>query len=584
LRRIEAGHDGKEEWMQPLTPRTPEVVDVKRLGHLPLVGAMLRELAVKDLLDALMPPHQRNEVTVGECVEALVLTILTGEHALSRVAETLAGYDLEVIFQRPVDAAHFHDNRLGRALDTLWATGLDRLYGVVISHAIHQYALELVRLHTDATSLKVYGAYERDDEEGPRVTLGYSRDHRPDLKQLLFGLTVTAEGIPLWGHVTDGNRSDSTEHRFHLTQLRQYLPDLGEPLLVADSKFFAGETLALAAGHRFRFVTLVPQTVGLRQEVVDVPELRELPLLWERPGRRQGETEHYRGASLVRPYRWKTAAGEVQELPVRLLVVESTQLAKAKAPRLAAAQPTEQDTLAALYQQWQRRWFACEADAHQAATLCLRELAVRYHVLTYTVASEWVPDRHATRGRPPKHAPRPQRQVWRVTWRVREASQVLTAQARRASRFVLATNVLDVQQLSDAELLRAYKGQPAAELSFKWAKNPAALAPIFLETPTRIAALGCVYLIALLVYTLVERQVRKALVERGETLPDRPAPSQRPTARTVFQLMRTIAVVTLLWAGQRRRQVTTLNAHQLHVLGLLGYGEAIYTMPHRNSG
>jgi transposase len=149
---------------------------------------------------------------------------------------------------------------------------------------------------------------------------------------------------------------------------------------------------------------------------------------------------------------------------------------------------------------------------------------------------------------------------------------------------VLATKVLDAHQLSDAELLQAYKGQPAAELSFKWAKNPAAIAPIFLETPTRIAALGGVYLLALLVYTLVERQVRKSLAERGETLPDRPAPSQRPTARTVFQLMRNIAVVSLWWAGQAHRQVTALNAHQLHVIHLLGCERSLYTLPPRNSG
>jgi transposase len=132
----------------------------------------------------------------------------------------------------------------------------------------------LARLHTDTTSLKVYGAYDRDEKvAGPLVTFGYSRDHRPDLKQLLFGLAVTAEGVPVWGHVTDGSRSDSSEHRFHLRQLRQYLPNLGEPLLVADSKFFAGETMALAAVHRFRFVTLAPQMVGLRHELVDAPEL-----------------------------------------------------------------------------------------------------------------------------------------------------------------------------------------------------------------------------------------------------------------------------------------------------------------------
>jgi hypothetical protein len=82
---------------------------------------------------------------------------------------------------------------------------------------------------------------------------------------------------------------------------------------------------------------------------------------------------------------------------------------------------------------------------------------------------------------------------------VRAASQVLTAQARRERRCVLATNVLAVPQLSDAELVRAYKGPPAAELRLKGAKNPAALAPLFVETPRRMAALGGVYLIALLV-------------------------------------------------------------------------------------
>jgi Domain of unknown function (DUF4277) len=151
----------------PATP-TPEVVDVKRLDHLPLVGAMLRELAITDTLDALIPPHERNAVTVGECIEALVLTILTGEHALSRVAETLAGYDVEVMFQRPMEAVHCHDNRLGRVLDALWTRGLDRVYGAVISQAIQRYALELTPLPTDTTSLQVYGAYERDAaEEGP---------------------------------------------------------------------------------------------------------------------------------------------------------------------------------------------------------------------------------------------------------------------------------------------------------------------------------------------------------------------------------------------------------------------------------
>jgi hypothetical protein len=262
----------------------------------------------------------------------------------------------------------------------------------------------------------------------------------------------------VWGHITAGNQNDSTAHRFQSTQLRQHRPDLGEPLLGADRQFLAGETMALAAAHRCCFVTLVPQPVGLRQAVVEAPELKVLPLLWARPGRRHGEAEHDRGASVVRPDRWKTAAGEAQALPRRFRVVESTPLAKAKAPRRAAAQQTEGSTLAELPRQWQRRPFACEADAHQAASLCLWE-------------------RH-----------------------------------------------LHSQHRTSAARLRADKGQPAVEPRCKWAKNPAAIAAICLETPTRIAVRGCLYLIALLVYPLVARHVRTRLADLGETCPTAPRP------------------------------------------------------------
>jgi hypothetical protein len=87
-------------------------------------------------LDALLPAHDRHVVSVGEGVEALVLTMLTGQHALSRVADTWAGDDLAVMVHRPLDTAHFPDNRLGRALDARWTAGVDRVYGAVISPAI----------------------------------------------------------------------------------------------------------------------------------------------------------------------------------------------------------------------------------------------------------------------------------------------------------------------------------------------------------------------------------------------------------------------------------------------------------------
>ena len=174
--------------------------------------------------------------------------------------------------------------------------------------------------------------------------------------------------------------------------------------------------------------------------------------------------------------------------------------------------------------------------------------------------------------------------MWRVRWQGQEATEAIPTQAQRERRVVLATNVLDAQPRTDADLGRADTGPPAVELSLTWAKNPAAIAPILLETPTRSAALGWVYWLALLVDTLVARHVRHTVAARGEPLPERPAPSRRPTARTVCHRRRNLAVVTLVWAGQRHRQVTTLSHLQRHVIGLLGYDASSYALPHRNSG
>jgi hypothetical protein len=310
------------------------------------------------------------------------------------------------------------------------------------------------------------------------MTHGSRGDHRPALKPRRLGLTVTAEGGPVWGPLPEGHPSDRTEPRFPSTQRRQHLPDLGAPRLVADRQGFAGETMAVA--HRCRLVPLVPPTVSLRQELVDSPARQALPLVWEQPGRPHGEREQYRGASVVWPSRWQPATGAVEAWPWRWLVVEATPLAKAKASRLTAAQQAEQARLATLHQPWPRRPWACEAAAQQAAAVGRRARRLHHHHLPSTVSPEWVPTKRPTRGRPPKEVPRPQRQAWRVTWQVPAAAEAISQRAPRERRLVLATTVLEVQQLSATELRRADKGPPAAERRFTWAKNPAAIAPIFL--------------------------------------------------------------------------------------------------------
>jgi len=97
-----------------------EILGVKHLDHLPLVAACMRHLEIARTIDELVPPHPLNHVTTGECVEALVLAILTGEHALYNVSGVLSQYDTSIIFQKEVDPCWFHDNRLGKTLLSPW--------------------------------------------------------------------------------------------------------------------------------------------------------------------------------------------------------------------------------------------------------------------------------------------------------------------------------------------------------------------------------------------------------------------------------------------------------------------------------
>jgi transposase len=109
-----------------------------------------------------------------------------------------------IIFQKKVDPKWFHDNRLGNALDALNNVGLNSMYSAIISKAIIKYSVELSKLHFDTTSISLYGKYETD-EENPLVTYGHSKLHRPDLKQVLFGLTVTQQ-FPLLQKTYAGNK------------------------------------------------------------------------------------------------------------------------------------------------------------------------------------------------------------------------------------------------------------------------------------------------------------------------------------------------------------------------------------------
>jgi transposase len=211
-----------------------------------------------------------------------------------------------------------NDYRLGQILDALFAANLNQVFGALALKALAVYAIPTPWLHQDTTTVALYGAYNGTDQGStesseetaaestqpvaPRPAHGYSKDGRPDLKQVLLSLGVSSDGgLPLRLGLRDGNTSDSIETPVALEECLA-LGLEGIRGIVADSKAYSQRTLGLCIEKRIGLVTRVPRTCAVRQELETWGQQQSpLPVLLEKPGRtRQEGPRRWRGQSIIR--------------------------------------------------------------------------------------------------------------------------------------------------------------------------------------------------------------------------------------------------------------------------------------------
>src|SRR3989454_12127096 len=184
------------------------------IAHLPLVLGVLRRLEVATVIDRLIPPHPAHVLSAGRGVEALVLAILDGDHALYKVGKRLEERGMMALLQPGLTRASLHDYRLGHILDALFGANLNRVFSALALKALEVYAIPTPWLHQDTTTIVLYGAYEDEPKkpEAPRPAYGHSKDGRADLKQVLLSLGGSgAGGVPRLAGLCDGNRSVRVE-------------------------------------------------------------------------------------------------------------------------------------------------------------------------------------------------------------------------------------------------------------------------------------------------------------------------------------------------------------------------------------
>lgn len=573
---------------------TLAIQQLSPVAHLPLVLGVLRKLNVAALIDTFCPPHPAHILSCGRGVEALLLAILDGHHALYKVGARLEDRGMLPLLQPGLARASLHDYRLGQILDALFAANLNRVYGAIALKALEVYAISPPWLHQDTTTITLYGAYEaavRQESQSqpaperpipPRPAYGHSQDGHADLKQVLLSLGVSSDGLPLRVGMRDGNTSDSTEPPVAIEECLALGLD-GVRGIVADSKAYCKRTLGLCLEKRVGLITLVPRTCAVRHELEAWGQQQgALPLLLEKPGRtRQEPPRRWHGQSVIRPVAVEDSEGRQAVAEIRFLVVHSSQLAHQTAVAYAAAQAKEAERLAEPVQPVEARWFACVADAEEAIAAYegrgqgrrgRTPHPWRYHALHYRVEAVRVPKKRTRRGRPRKTEVPP----GEVRYRLVVDHETLVPSENAYGWTVLATT-LRPEVGTDADLLQAYQEQPiTVEPGFRWIKNPAAISPVWLEKPERIAALARLTVVGLLVYTVIQRQVRLYLRDHDRHIPGNKGPTTTPTAAVVLALFAPVMLVQFALDNMTSLQPHGVQDHHLIVWEAVGIDPVWY--------
>lgn len=571
------------------------------VAHLPVLRALIDQLGIHEILDAALPKHPLSRVSDADCVVAMMLNVLSGRVALFRMDQWMGRTDTELLLGPGRDADAFDDNRLAAALDHIDKVGTDRLLTGVVKRYLAAPDRECrYSVHQDFTSYSLYGEFRDVSPTGPLPMFGHSKDLRPDMKQLIFGLSLHGSaGIPLVCSTLDGNTSDTRANRNHLAELAKMLPPEDEVTIIGDCKLVDRQTVGQLLSAGFDFVSLLPASYTLRSELVRDAFAKESdpskwPVIGSHPGRLKADPiTYYRGWSVEAPFpvllhRAPRDGGEgppegvVSEETLRFLVVYSDNLATRFEDELADRLSAEAAAVRDAIERINKKPASCEHDGLRAARKALPKLG--FHTVALTLVAEERPLKRG-RGRPKAGTVTPTETVWLASAVVELDDTAVIRERQKASCFPLVTSHLETPGWDDVRILSEYRHQGIVEgtTGFRWLKGPAAVSPMFLKTPTRMRALGLVMVLALMVRNYWQFRMRAAAREAKETI-------QHPfTKRLVTNLTAEMAMDHFagLQSVQLRREAGWTRVPRVlppvaaQILGYLKVPESVYWTPPR---
>ncbi|QDZ41056.1 IS1634 family transposase [Euhalothece natronophila Z-M001] len=524
-------------------------IEVTNLDHLGIVAGLIDEIGLVEQINELVVEQAGEKVSPGHAVKAMILNGLgLFSSPLYLFPKFFEGKPTEHLIGEGIQAEHLNDDRLGRVLDKLYLTGLEDIFLSIALKAVQKFSIGAESIHLDSSSLSVEGEYENtlieeakvevNSEEGEKrnppqqiqITYGYSRDKRPDLKQFMVDLIGSGDGdIPLFLRTGSGNESDQKIFPEIFKQFRNQVNF--DSLMVADRALYTAENLKQM--QDLKWLTRVPFRLKPAQALA-----------------RQIKSSQMSSSSLE-GYRYSIHQRTSGGIEQRWLVVESEERKESDQKRLLKKIEKERLEGEKQLRQLSRQTYACVPDAIKAVKKL--EKKFKYHQISQI----------ETREENNNH--RKQARV-KVQADLEENLALIQEEKQLAGRFLLATNVLDEAELSPNQMLIEYKEQQSTERGFRFLKDPMFLADsIFIKSPERIQAMVLILGLCLLIYNLGQRELRSALVRRGEMVKNQLGKeTNSPTLRWIFQQFQ--AVHLLKFRGEN--EVSNLTEERLNLLQL----------------
>ena len=546
---------------------------LKRLqvGGLPLIHAIVERMKLKDILYKYLPAHGNEDIPAVETLMLLIYNLILGKDPLYELQEWVGSIDFRCINNEAYESVKFNDDRFGRALNKLYLVDRASLLTELVVCFVEEFNIALERLSNDSTTVKAFGRYPGKTKTGFKLDKGHSKDYRPDLKQLLFSLSITGDGaVPIHYKCYPGNVTDDMTHIETWNSLRRITsrPDF---LYVADSKLCTDEQLSYIVSEGGRVITIIPDTWNEPELFKET--LRQLKkakdIIWRR--RKPGSRDKKEYFSAFKGDYQTTKRG------YRIHWIYSSEKRKRDREKREKNLKKAEQSLALLNGKINKRHLKTRTAIEQSAKQIVaeKELEQFFHISIGEITERIKVQ--TTKGRPGKNTKYTTRENTLYTLSCTQKTQALKQKAKTDGVFPLLCTDKD---LTAKEVLKAYKYQPRLEKRFAQFKSTHYAAPLLFKNIERIEANMFGFFIALVIQALIEREVRNKMKEQKiETI--RVYPEQREaTHPTTCKILDRFDSICTYKITQDSKVVEwfrdSLNEDQKLVLSLLNIEESDY--------